>query len=79
MLFTFVLVCFAWIFFRAPDIQTALEYCGQVFSNIGSSAGLTKFLPGLLLIVPFLIIKWVNRAYHNGYMSSLTPQLDLTF
>jgi alginate O-acetyltransferase complex protein AlgI len=70
MLFTFTLVCFAWIFFRAPDIQTAISYCSNIFLKIGSASGLTRFLPGLLLVFVFLSLEWVNRANHNGYMFS---------
>jgi len=31
--FTFSLVCFAWIFFRADSISNALEYINSMFSN----------------------------------------------
>lgn len=33
ILITFHLVCFGWIFFRAPDMQTAGEVLRQVFTN----------------------------------------------
>ena len=40
---TFVIVCFAWVFFRATDLPTAVQYCGSML-------GLTTPQPGAGLI-----------------------------
>jgi alginate O-acetyltransferase complex protein AlgI len=40
---TFVIVCFAWVFFRAADLPAAVQYCGSML-------GLTTAQPGAGLI-----------------------------
>jgi D-alanyl-lipoteichoic acid acyltransferase DltB (MBOAT superfamily) len=37
ILFTFMLVNFAWIFFRMPDIHSGLDVCRKIFTDIGGS------------------------------------------
>jgi D-alanyl-lipoteichoic acid acyltransferase DltB (MBOAT superfamily) len=41
---TFHLVCFAWIFFRAPDLATALEYLRLIAAMEGTAASSTLLL-----------------------------------
>ncbi|TFH17380.1 MAG: MBOAT family protein [Lentisphaerales bacterium] len=36
---TFLLVCIAWVFFRAPDLPAATRYCGALIGLGSSSAG----------------------------------------
>ena len=33
ILLTFLLVNFAWIFFRMPDFNSAINFCANIFSN----------------------------------------------
>jgi len=40
---TFVIVCFAWVFFRAEDLPAAIQYCGSML-------GMAKAQPGAGLI-----------------------------
>ena len=37
ILITFMLVNFAWIFFRMPDIHSGLDVCRKIFTDIGGS------------------------------------------
>ncbi|MFB6375810.1 MAG: MBOAT family protein [Bradymonadaceae bacterium] len=62
---TFHFVCFAWIFFRAPDFEAAMAVLGQL-------GALTTFLPNLgpliallifgTLLIHFLPQEWEERA-----------------
>jgi alginate O-acetyltransferase complex protein AlgI len=36
---TFVIVCVGWVFFRSPDLPSALRYCGSLAGLSGASAG----------------------------------------
>ena len=66
MAFTFLLVVFAWIFFRANNLEHALNYIGRIFSRSTFSipqldASGFDVLNTLLLIVVFLLIEWAGR------------------
>ena len=66
---TFVLVAFAWIFFRAENISQAFSYISNVFSpsffsfDIGNYqiGGRSKVLMTLLLIIAFVCVEWLGR------------------
>ncbi|MCT8340050.1 MBOAT family protein [Flavobacteriaceae bacterium TK19130] len=62
---TFMLTCFAWIFFRARDLAHAFQYIGGIFD-----ASLFQFptfhldsevRPLLLLLGAFMIMEWLGR------------------
>ncbi|WP_179315806.1 MBOAT family O-acyltransferase [Winogradskyella undariae] len=65
ILFTFILTVFAWIFFRANNIDHALNYFGNILS--WSLFELPKFqskkdgLITLALIGLFIIVEWIGR------------------
>ncbi len=69
LLLTFGLTVFAWIFFRAKNIEHALRYISEIFSKSifsspkGSSFSETSIhlIIILSLIVVFLIIEWLGR------------------
>jgi alginate O-acetyltransferase complex protein AlgI len=67
---TFLVVVVAWIFFRSETAAEAGEYIHSMFSNKFFSADTTKFLPLLLLIIPFQIFEWLNRNSINGAVLS---------
>ena len=55
---TFLLVNFAWVFFRMPDIQSAFSMIGRMFSNVGTpklsdlgGAGLMMLAIGLVILI----------------------------
>jgi alginate O-acetyltransferase complex protein AlgI len=58
---TFSLTVFAWIFFRAEDINHAISYISRIFSR--SLFSIPTVLPKvtIILIVLFLIIEWFGR------------------
>ena len=67
MLTTFALTVFAWIFFRAENLNHAISYIGGIFSksiiSIPDFSGKTDAIENLMLIIVFLLIEWVGRNY----------------
>lgn len=63
MLFTFSLIVFAWIFFRAANVSQAVQYVYGIFSQslftVPHGAGITK--PILVLIILFFAVEWWGR------------------
>lgn len=62
---TFSLTVFAWIFFRANDLEHAFSYIGKIFST---SIFKTPYFPGIGLVIPtiilliiFVLIEWFGR------------------
>lgn len=66
MLLTFSLTVFAWIFFRAIDLEHALSYIGSMFSS--TLLSIPKVLPAkvMLLLVFFMSIEWIGREGQYG-------------
>src|SRR5690606_11121976 len=62
---TFSLTVFAWIFFRAENMNHALSYILDIFSpsifQIPDFSGFTKALIVMVMVVGFLIIEWIGR------------------
>jgi hypothetical protein len=61
---TFLLVCLAWIFFRAPDLQTALGYIGHMFSDITHIDSFYAHT-SLNLLIPAMFA--IDIAQRNGF------------
>jgi D-alanyl-lipoteichoic acid acyltransferase DltB (MBOAT superfamily) len=68
ILLTFSLTCFAWIFFRAENMSSALAYISKIFSaSFFSIPSIKLLVPAinplnlLLLLVAFIIIEWAGR------------------
>jgi len=65
MLRTFMLTVFAWIFFRADNIDHAFNYIGKIFTEsiiiTPDFSGKMNALITLCLIVLFLLIEWLGR------------------
>lgn len=66
ILLTFALTCFAWIFFRAENMTSALAYIRNIFSE--SLFTIPKSLPfkEFFLIGVMLILEWFNRTQEHG-------------
>ena len=66
ILFTFTLVTFAWIFFRASSLPLAIDYFYHIFifppSGVVTLIPFKLFIPILLLI----FIEWINRDKEFG-------------
>ena len=62
---TFILVVFAWIFFRADNMAHAWSYLGQIFSSsllsIPKFGGMSSALITIVFIVIFMLIEWMGR------------------
>jgi len=71
MLLTFGLTVFAWIFFRAENINHALFIIGKIFSKSIMSLE-TSWTNGyitilhIFLVLLFLVVEWLNRDYEFG-------------
>ncbi|MBF0227584.1 MAG: MBOAT family protein [Desulfobacterales bacterium] len=67
ILITFGLTVFAWIFFRAENINHALSYISEIFSfsifSIPVFYGRLKALQTIIFVVLFLIVEWAGREY----------------
>jgi alginate O-acetyltransferase complex protein AlgI len=50
---TFVIVCFAWVFFRAADLSAALQYCGSMLALTTPQSG--AGLIGGLIYQPYYL------------------------
>jgi D-alanyl-lipoteichoic acid acyltransferase DltB (MBOAT superfamily) len=65
MLITFILTVFAWIFFRAEDINHAFSYIGKIFSYdsliMPKFEGMKSAVETIFLIIIFMIIEWFGR------------------
>mgnify|MGYP001221058608 CR=1 FL=1 len=65
MLTTFGLTVFAWIFFRAEDLNHAFSYISEIFSasifKLPQFYGKLNALITLCLIIVFLFVEWLGR------------------
>lgn len=61
MISTFLLVVFAWIFFRSDNLEIALNYVNNIFSRSLFSVPSEKPKMLCLLILFFMIIEWIGR------------------
>ena len=55
VLITFAVVCFAWVFFRAPDLPSALHYCGSLLGVNGAVGG-AGLIAGLIYQPYYLLM-----------------------
>lgn len=62
---TFALTVFAWIFFRAKDMQHAISYISQIFSaslfSTPQFLTIQQALPTIILVFIFLLVEWIGR------------------
>lgn len=65
MVLTFSLTVFAWIFFRANNVEHAFQYIGEIFSSslftIPSFGEIWRAVPIGFLILGFLLVEWLGR------------------
>jgi len=65
MTITFILCCFAWIFFRSESITDALRFIYNMFSSQSGLMPEHNILRIGILIVFFMVVEWTGR--HNKY------------
>jgi alginate O-acetyltransferase complex protein AlgI len=62
MVFTFSLVCFAWIFFRAANLSEASGYISALFTHGFAGVNIVDFNKWLPLVIGFwLLLEWMGR------------------
>ncbi len=65
ILITFCLIVFAWIFFRANNIEHALNYISQMLStsffSLPKFKGFEKALLLLIILKIFILLEWIGR------------------
>lgn len=63
MLLTFSLTVFAWIFFRAENIEHAFNYISEIFSLSTFTLPEVRPKTTILLIMIFILIEWLGREH----------------
>jgi D-alanyl-lipoteichoic acid acyltransferase DltB (MBOAT superfamily) len=66
MIITFMMVTFAWIFFRARNMTEAIEYISGIFSRSLFSKPEIFPIPVFLLLGVFLLAEWIGREQQYG-------------
>ena len=68
VIFTFTLVVLAWVFFRAPDLDTAFRIFQKIILfNTYQSLTIYPQLRTVLLVIFMLIIEWVYRKHNFAF------------
>lgn len=66
MVLTFTLTVFAWIFFRANNIEHAMSYITEILSpslfSIPKFAGIGSALITMILVAIFVLVEWKGRG-----------------
>lgn len=66
IIFTFVITCLAWIFFRANTIHQALDYIYRMFTNFNFKEeylAIERYNHNLItLLVIFIVVEWFSRT-----------------
>jgi len=73
MLSTFVLVCFAWVFFRAPDFTTALQILKGVYTSAPIKETWLDFWTPLLALVLLMILEFSYRKERFDQLLERVP------
>jgi D-alanyl-lipoteichoic acid acyltransferase DltB (MBOAT superfamily) len=76
---TFMMVVFAWIFFRANSVTHALSYISKIFSaslfsGFNLDVNRSQLFETILLVILFLVVEWLGRE--NPYAISALPKLQ---
>jgi alginate O-acetyltransferase complex protein AlgI len=69
--FTFVLVCLAWIFFRAENLSQAFAYLGNIAEFTIAKDDNIYSLPLLMLVLGMFLIEWQCRHSNITYAFGL--------
>ncbi len=70
---TFLLVCFAWVFFRAPDFTTALQILKGVYTSAPIKETWLDFWTPLLALVLLLILEFSYRKVRFDQLLERVP------
>ncbi len=68
---TFFITLIAWVFFRAPNVNSAFSYIGKMISTSIVSMPEVSLKP-LVFIIILVIVEWFQRNYKHGlYINEL--------
>ncbi len=67
---TFGVVTFAWIFFRAKNIDQAFEFIKAIYANAFIGKETIQFAASFILIIPFVVFEYFNRKSNEGVVLS---------
>lgn len=70
ILFTFILVTFAWIFFKMPTIQEGWDVIYKIFTDFGNVTLKSSKADNLLIIMGLLIM--ISKEWFEEYHHSIT-------
>ena len=75
-LFVFTCVSFAWIFFKLPNVEHAMDFAAGMFADHSVGAG-PRIFRSLVLIysLPVLLQHWVDWPRMEPYTQRLQPYL----
>lgn len=79
---TFLLVSFAWVFFRMPTIGAAFYVIGKMFTDIGIPEVLSMGVPQLCMLligICILFIKEVREEFYYGCLKFLDTMIARWF
>ena len=71
MLFTFGLTSFAWVFFRAENLNTAIHFIERIFTNFNFGIQYLSIerynIEMLLVIAFFILVEWFHRNLEHPF------------
>lgn len=65
MLFTFLLTCIAWVFFRSESVTASVDYLKRLITIQQGEFNLNAFIIYSVLLTLFTIAEWVTRRYNS--------------
>lgn len=65
ILTTFLITSLTWVFFRAPNVETAFNYLKNIFSNTLFYTVQLSIKPFLFIVI-LLLVEWIQRNYKHG-------------
>ncbi|MBE6572712.1 MAG: MBOAT family protein [Ruminococcaceae bacterium] len=75
---TFLLVCFAWIFFRANNTQELVVLLSKLFTDFGAMSVLSDMgftlSSVLILVLSIVLLSMIDRRYTYGNYDSVTGE-----
>jgi alginate O-acetyltransferase complex protein AlgI len=69
----FVLVTFAWIFFRAPSLHAAIDYLARGLAQPFGAGDHYRYVPVLALSAGLLVYEWFTRRWEHGLSVARLP------
>jgi hypothetical protein len=69
---TFIIVTFAWVFFRQNDFHLAIDFCKRIYMNAKEFPEQFKQFPEIdpsfYWIIPLILFDWINRKNERQFL-----------